>query len=107
LTLTGCTTVQTIRPASPGEPPFGSLQAGDTVVVVTRSGERSTFVVQRIDGDALIAPYGRRYDRSDLALVERQAFSGKKTAGLIALIAGGAFVIVAITVGLWLGENSR
>jgi len=36
-----------------------------------------------------------------------QGTRGAKTAGLIAVIAGGVFVVVAIAVGAWLGENSR
>jgi hypothetical protein len=107
LTSAGCTSLRTIGPASPGEPPFGPVQTGDTVVVLTRSGEHATFVVQGIDGETLIAPNGRRYVRSDLVRVEHKTLDRAKTAGLIAGIAGGVFVVVAITVGAWLGKNSR
>jgi hypothetical protein len=107
LTLAGCTSMKPIRLATSGEPPFGSLQAGDSVVVETRDGARTGFVVQQIDADTLIGSDGRRYLRSDLVSVERKEPSGPKTAGLIAVIAGGVFVVVAITVGVWLGENSR
>lgn len=107
LTFAGCTSMTTIRPASPGEPPFGPVQAGDNVIVQTRDGARASFIVQRIDGEALIASDSQRYLRSDLVRVERKAFSGPKTAGLIAGIAGGVFVVVSVTVGLWLQENSR
>lgn len=107
LTFAGCTSMKTIRPALPGEPPFGPLQTGDTVVVETRGGEQASFIVQRIDGETIIASDGRRYVRSDLVRVQRKAVSGPKTAGLIAGIAGGVFVVVAITVGLWLGKASR
>lgn len=107
LTFAGCTSMKTIRPALPGEPPFGPVQTGDTVVVQTRAGERTSFIVQRIDGETVIASDGRRYVRSDLVRVQRKAFSGPKTTGLIAGIAGGVFVAVAIAVGLWLQENSR
>jgi uncharacterized lipoprotein YajG len=107
LTFAGCTSMKTIRLASPGGPPFGPVQAGDTVVVQTRDGERARFVVQQIDGETLIAADGRRYVRSDLLHVQRKALSGPKTAGLIAGIAGGGFVLVAIAVGRYLQENSR
>ena len=107
LSTAGCTTMQTIRPAVPGDGPFRPLQTGDTVVVLTKGGDQTSFVVQRIDGDTLVASDGRRFVLGDLVRVERKAFSGAKTAGLIAAIAGGAFLIVAITVGAWLGENSR
>jgi hypothetical protein len=107
LTLTGCTTMQTIRPASPGGPPFGTLQAGDTVVVVTRGGDQTSFAVQRIEGETLVARDGRRYLASDLVRVERKAVSRAKTAWLIAGIGAGVFMVVALTVGVWLGENSQ
>lgn len=106
LTSAGCTSMKTIHPASPGEPPFGPVQIGDTVVVLTRGGEQACFVVQGMDGETLIASTGRRYVRSDLVRLERKAFSGARTAGLIAGIAGGVFVVVAITVGAWLGKAS-
>lgn len=105
--LTGCTTMHTIRPASPGAPPFGTLQPGDTVVVVTRGGDQTSFAVQRIEGETLVAQDGRRYLASELVRVERKTVSGAKTAWLIAGIAGGVFMVVALTVGVWLGENSR
>jgi hypothetical protein len=107
MTLTGCTSMKTIRPATPGELPFGPVQTGDTVVVHTRGGEQASFVVQRIDAETLVAEDGRRYVRSDILRLERKAFSGPKTTGLIAGIAGGVFVVVSIAVGLWLRENSR
>jgi hypothetical protein len=103
----GCTTMQTIRPAMPGEGPFRPLKTGDSLVVLVKGGEQASFVVQRIEGNTLVASDGRRFVLSDLARVERKTFSGGKTAGLIAAIAGGAFLIVAITVGVWLGENSQ
>lgn len=65
LTFAGCTSMKTIRPAIPGEPPFGPVQRGHTVVVYTRGGERARFVVQQIDGETLVAADGRRYVRSN------------------------------------------
>jgi hypothetical protein len=104
LTLAGCTSMKTIRPASPGEPPFGPVQAGDTIVVRTREGVSARFVVQKIDGEALIAADGRRYARADLLRVQRKTFSGWKTTVLIAGVGAGALIV---GVGLWLGANSR
>ena len=106
-TFAGCTSLKTIRPATPGEPPFGPVRAGDVVVVHTRSGQEASVTVQRIDGETLIASDGRRYLSSDLVLVQRKEVNRAKTAALIAGIAGGAFLVVMITVGVWLGENSR
>jgi hypothetical protein len=102
-----CTSTQQIRPAVPGQAPSREVQAGDRIVVLTQSGERASFVVQRVEGDAIIAPDGRRFAASDLVRVERKAFSGGKTTALIAAIGGGAFLVVAIAVGSWLEENSR
>jgi hypothetical protein len=105
--VAGCTSMQSIRPAMPGDGPFRALQTGDTVVVLTKGGEQASFVVQQIEGDTLVASDGRRFVVGNLVRVERKAFSGAKTAGLIAAIAGGAFLVVVVTVGVWLGENSR
>lgn len=104
LTLAGCTSMKTIRPASPGEPPFGPVQAGDIVVVQTREGVSARFVVKKIDDEALIAADRRHYARSDLLRVQRKTLSGWKTAVLIAGVGAGAFIV---GVGLWLGANSR
>ena len=104
LTSAGCSSTKTIRPASPGEPSFGPVQTGDTVVVQTRDGLSTRFVVQRIDGETLVAADGRRYVRSDLLHVQRRTFSGLKTAVLIAGVGGG---VLMLSVGLWLTANSR
>jgi len=107
VTFAGCTSLKTVRPASPGEPPFGPVRKGDTVVVQTRDGASARFVVQHIDGETIVAADGSRYVRSELLDIHRQAISGPKTAALVGVIAGGVFAVVAIAVGRWLGENSR
>jgi len=106
LTFAGCTSMKTIRPAIPGEPPFGPVKRGDTVVVHTRDGERARFVVRQIDGQTLIAADGRRYVRSDLSLVQRKAVNGWKTTELIVGIAAGVLVVFVSAMASWLGENS-
>ena len=83
------------------------MQSGDDVVVLTRDGASARFVVQQVDGETLIATDGRRFAGSDVVRVEREESSRTKTIGLIAGIAGVAFVIVAISVGHWLAENSQ
>jgi hypothetical protein len=95
------------RPANPGDPVFGRVQAGDTVFVETRGGEQVSFVVQHIDGETLIATGGRRYANADLIRIERKEVSRAKTTGLIAAIAGGVYLVVGVTVGLWLGKHSQ
>ena len=106
LTFAGCTSMKTIRPTSPGEPPFGPVKRGDTVVVHTRSGESARLVVQQIDGETLIAADGRRYRRSDLLLVQRKGIDGWRTTELLVGIAAGALVVFVSALASWLGENS-
>ena len=107
MTFAGCTSLKTVRPTVPGEPPRRAVQSGDDVVVLTRDGTSARFVVQQVDGETLIAADGRRFADADLVRVERKEPSRPKTIGLIAGIAGGAFLIVAISVGHWFGENSQ
>ena len=95
----GCTSMRTIRPVSaPGAPPWGELKAGDTVILQTPDGERWRFVVQQIDGDAIVAPNGQRYRRSDIVKLQQKSFSTPKTVCLIATIAGGIYVAIGIAV---------
>lgn len=106
LTLAGCTSMKTIKPALPGEPPFGPVQRGDTVVVQTRDGHSTRLVVQQIDGETLVVADGRRFLRSDLLLVQRKALDKWKTTELLVGIAAGALVVFASAMASWLGENS-
>ena len=105
----GCTGMKMIRPvAHPGAATFGKLKAGDTVEVRTRDGRTTRFIVQQIDGDAIIAPDGVRYTSAEIAELKRRAFSGPKTVGLIAGVFAGVFVLAAAAVasaldGLWGG----
>ena len=105
LLLPGCTSMKRIRPATaPGQPVYGPLKPGDTVVVHTPDGEQGPFVVDRIDGDTIVARGGTRFTRQDIVRLERRALSGPKTAVLIVGIAAGA---VMLAVGAWLARNSR
>jgi hypothetical protein len=106
VTFAGCTSMKTIHPARPGEPPFGPVKRGDTVVVHTRDGESARVVVQQIDGETLIAADGRRYVRSDLQLVQRKALDRWKTTELVVGLAAGALVVFVSAVASWLGDNS-
>jgi hypothetical protein len=107
LTSAGCTTLKPVRLASPGEPLFGNVKTGDTVIVQTRSGEQTQFVVQQIDGETLVASDGRRYARPDVVFLQRKALDGPKTAGLVAAISGAAFIAIVVSIGLWLTKNSQ
>src|SRR5688572_27320857 len=78
--LSGCTSMKRIQPATaPGQPVYGPLQPGDTVVVYTSGGEQGPFVVDRIDGDTIVARGGTRFTRQDIVRLERRALSGPKT----------------------------
>ena len=87
-------------PGSRGDPaePTWEVKPGDTVIVQTPDGERWRFVVEQIDGDTLIARGGTRFPRGQVVQLWRCSFSGPKTVGLIAGIAGGLFVVVGIAI---------
>jgi len=86
----GCTSMKTIRPVNdPAAPAFGRVKAGNTVVVSTRDDRRLRFVVRAIDGDALVTQEGVRFMRAEITHLERQSFSGPKTA----LLVGGTLVV--------------
>jgi hypothetical protein len=94
-----------IQPATaPGQPVFGPLEPGDTVVVHTTDGKQGLFVVDRIDGDAIVVRGGTRFTRQDIVRLERRAVSAPKTAVLIGGIAAAA---VMLAVGAWLSRNSQ
>jgi hypothetical protein len=99
VTTTGCTSMKTVRPeTSPRATAFGNAKAGDTVIVRTTDGRTTRFVVQQIDGDALIAPGGVRFTRAEVAELKRRSFSGAKTAGLTAGIVGGVLLLLGAAV---------
>ena len=93
---TDCTSMKPIRlNADPAAPPFGKVKAGDTVDVETRDGRRERFVVQQIDGDAIVSPSGLRYSSREITRLHRRSFSGWKTLALAGGVYVGAMVIVA------------
>ncbi len=97
--------MQRIRPAAaPGQPIYWPLKPGDTVVVHTLDGEQAPFVVDRIDGETIVARDGTSFTRQDIVRLERRALSGPRTAILIGGIAAGA---IMLAVGAWIGRNSR
>ena len=100
-----CSSMKALQPVTtPGEPIYGPLKAGDTVVVETRDGEQWRFVVQEVDGEVIVAPGGVRYARQDIVRVQRKSFSGPKTFGLIAGIVGGYLVLLSIVVASAYGD---
>lgn len=97
LPTSACTSMKTVRPVTaPGQPIYGDLKAGDTVSVETRDGQRQRFVVQQIDGDTIVAPGGQRFAHEEIVKLQRKSFSGPRTAGLVAGVFGGAFLLLAM-----------
>jgi hypothetical protein len=96
LVPTGCTSMRPVRMAAPAEPTYGQVQPGDTVMVRTPDGERWRFVVEQIDGDTIVARGGTRFPREQVVELWRRSFSGPKTVGLIAGIAGGLWVMIGL-----------
>jgi len=95
---TGCTTMKTIRPASPGAPVFGKVKAGDTVSVQTHDGRSMRFVVQRVDGENLVAADGTHFAPTDIARLQRRSFSAGKTGALAAGLIAAAFLALVAAV---------
>ena len=88
--------MRTVRVATPAEPTYGQVKAGDTVIVQTPDGKRWRFVVEQIDGDTIIARGGTRFPRERVVQLWRRSISGPKTVGLIAGLAGGVYLLIGI-----------
>ena len=95
----GCSSMKPIRPATqPGAPVFGQIKAGDTVSVRTQDGRSVRFIVQHVDGDALVSRDGTRYARTDIAHLQRRSFSVWKTGALAGGLAIAALLAFAIAI---------
>lgn len=98
LAASGCTGMKTRLVMHPDKPPLSGLEAGDTVQIVTFDGRRQLFVIQAIEGDAIIAPSGVRYLAQDIQQLKRREFSVGKTLGLVGGISAALFVVMAIAI---------
>ena len=96
LSSTACTSMRPVRVATPNGPTYEQVKPGDNVMVQTRDGERWRFVVEQIDGETIVARGGTRFPRENVVRLWRRSFSGPKTAGLIAGIVGGVFLMLGI-----------
>lgn len=95
----GCTSLKTIRPATPPDAPvFGNIKAGDTVVLLLHDGRSVQITVQRIEGGAIVSAEGVRYTAREIAQLQRRSFSGGKTALAIAGTVAGAYLVAAILI---------
>jgi hypothetical protein len=108
LMLPGCATGTPARLPASAEPPFARVAPGDAVVARLRDGGTARFVIDRIEGETVIATDGRRYQQSNLLSLRRNSSTGtgRKTVTIVA-IAAGAAVAVVLLVGWWLSENTR
>ena len=96
---TACTSMRPVPPVThPDNSSFHDVKPGDTVEIVQNNGQRARFVVAAADRDAIVARDGQRYARNEIVQMKRRSFSGAKTAGLVAGIAGGVFLMVAIAI---------
>jgi hypothetical protein len=107
LLSTGCTTMRPVRAATPNDPTYEQVRPGDTVMVETSGRERWRFVVEQIDGDAIVARGGTRFPRENIVRLWRRSFSGPKTVGLIATIVGGVYVMLGIATATALSGLGR
>ena len=101
----GCTSMKPIRlNADPAGPPFGKVKAGDTVELEARDGRHERFVVQQIDGDAIVSPTGTRYTVSEISRLQRRSFSSLRTTLLGGGVFAGVYLVFAIAAVAALGS---
>jgi hypothetical protein len=92
--LSGCSSVRTVRPTShPDSPAFGGARAGDQVSILLTDGQRVTFVIRGVEGDALVATTGDRYHTDEIVQLKRRVFSPTKTMILVAGVVAGAILL--------------
>ena len=88
LLSTGCTSTLPVRVATPAEPTFGQVQPSRAVMAQTPDAERWRFVVEQIDGYAIVARGGTRFPSDKVLHRWRGSFGGSKQVALIGGIAG-------------------
>lgn len=99
----GGTAMKTVNPQTdPSKPRFGSMKAGDALVLHLRDGRRLEITVARLDDDAFVSAEGIRYPYSDIAQLQRRSFSVPKTIGLAGGLYLGSAAAVAIALALLL-----
>ena len=96
----GCSSMHRVPVVAAGSAPAGDrIGPGDEVRVTLRDGRQARFTVQRVEETALIAADGTRYENADIVTLERRAFSGGRTALLVAGVVGGVlFFAYAVAV---------
>ena len=91
----GCTSLHPIPLVTTGAPAATvGIKPGDDVRVTMRDGRKAQFTVESVEASTVIARGGTRYAIDEMTTLERRSFSGAKTAGLIALVGGAAFLVL-------------
>jgi hypothetical protein len=73
----GCTAMKTVKPQTdPSRPRFGSVKAGDSLVLQLRDGRRLEITVGRLEDEAVVSAAGVRYPHADIVHMQRRSFSG-------------------------------
>lgn len=81
--------MRTVDPVNaPGAPAFGTVKAGDTVAVRLTDGRQVKFVVDHVDGEAIVSLDGIRYPRAGMQQLQRQSVDYGKSIGLFFVLLG-------------------
>lgn len=100
VSATGCSSMHRVPVVAAGSAQASDrVGPGDEVRVTMRDGRQARFTVQRVEDAALVAGDGTRYEITDIVTLERRAFSGGRTALLVAGVVGGVlFFAYAVAV---------
>lgn len=99
----GCTAMKTVKPQTdPSRPRFGSVKAGDSIVLQLRDGRRLEITVGRLEDEAVVSAAGVRYPHADIVQMQRRSFSAMKTIALGGAVYLGAAAAVGIALSLLL-----
>ena len=105
LVISGCTSMHHI--SRPLEPPGAhwNVNAGDSVRLTMRDGQRHDVRVQSVDMNAIVTQDGVSYDLREIQAVERREFSPAKTIVLtVGLFAGTLLILFVAAYGAALGS---
>ncbi|MGH7308729.1 MAG: hypothetical protein ACREK6_08555 [Candidatus Rokuibacteriota bacterium] len=94
LMLVSCTSLTPVRP----DQVHTDLKAGDTVEIVTRDGNTTTFDIVAVIPEAIVGK-DRRIALADIAELQKRKVDAGKTVGLIAIIAGFVAMIGLAVLG--------
>jgi hypothetical protein len=87
-------------PSSHRSVAFAGLAAEDNVRVTLRNGSKEVFDSAEVQADALIAEDGRRFPYSDIASLEKEHLSKRKTIALIVAMSFIVFILFGLAWGI-------